>query len=562
MKNSLLFFVSIFFVVQNTDAQQLLRGPYQQKQTSESIHIRWRTDIASDSKVYYGTDLNNLNLTASDATPVIDHEVFIDGLQPFTKYYYKIESNNVTLSGPDTLHRFKTAPVPGTVQPIRVWAIGDFGKGNLGEKETRDSYLQYTGNTHTDVWLWLGDNAYQDGTDAEYQQKVFDSTYAFGEVFKSMHFFPCPGNHDYNSVCGIPCNKHPDDHTGPYYDIITVPTLAEAGGKESTREHYYSFDYGNAHFISLNSELGSPNINYDWNGVFTNGHQNSPMMQWLLQDLAQNDKPWVIAYWHQPPFSKGSHNSDDVWEFYMKAMRKNIVPVLEQHGVDIILNGHSHVFERSYMINGYYADNSADFDPTTHLVDGSSGNENLGEAYVKYTDGPDANKGTVYVVSGNGGSSTSNPPFANTAHPVMYFNDGGSDVYGSFIMDINDNKLTGKYLTSEGIIKDEFTIVKESSTGIKGKYDFFKEVKNVKVSPNPFSANAKIEYELVRDASITIDIFSLDGKTSKNIFSGKQTIGKHQVKLDAATLGLANGKYILKVTNANSSSFEQVIKID
>jgi hypothetical protein len=285
-------------------------------------------------------------------------------------------------------------------------------------------------------------------------------------------------------------------------------------------------------------------------------------MQWLIQDLEQNDKPWVIAYWHQPPFSKGSHDSDDVWELYMTAMRKNIVPVLEQYGVDVILNGHSHVFERSYLINGFYAANSADFDPSLHLVDGSSGNENLGEAYVKYTDGDEANKGTVYVVSGNGGSSTSNPPFANTAHPVMYFNDGGSDVYGSFVMDINDNKLTGKYLTSEGEIKDEFTIIKQSSTGIKGKYDFFKEVKNVKVSPNPFSANAKIEYELVRDASIAIDIFSLDGKTSKSIFSGKQTTGKHQVKVDAVALGLANGKYILKVTNANSSSFEQVIKID
>ena len=557
----LVAFVFLFSFI--TNAQQLLRGPYLQKLTSQSINIKWRTNAASDSKVYFGTDLNNLNLTATNPAQVTDHEVELENLQPFTKYYYKIESNNIVLSGPDTMHRFKTAPLAGSVQPVRVWAIGDFGKGNQGEKDTRDSYLQYAGNTHTDVWLWLGDNAYQDGTDLEYQQKVFDSTYAFGEVFKFMHFYPCPGNHDYNSVCRVPCNRHPDNHTGPYYDIVSVPTQAEAGGSASTREHYYSYDYGNVHFISLNSELGSPNVNYDWNGVYNpNAHQNSPMMQWLIQDLEQNDKPWVIAYWHQPPFSKGSHDSDDVWELYMKAMRKNIVPVLEQYGVDVILNGHSHVFERSYMINGYYADNSADFDPSLHMVDGSSGNETLGEAYIKYTDGDEPNKGTVYVIAGNSGSSTTDPPFAQTAHPVMYFNDGGSGIFGSFIMDINDNKLVGKYLTSDGQIKDQFTMIKQSTTGLKGKYNFFEEVKNVQVSPNPFSNNTVVEFELLRDAAISIDIFSLDGKTSKNIFSGKQTIGKHQVKLDATMLGLANGKYILKVTNGNSTSFEQVIKVN
>jgi hypothetical protein len=540
---------------------QLLRGPYLQKQTSTSMNVKWRTATMTSGKVYYGTDMNNLNLTATDTVNVADHDVHISGLQPFTKYYYKIESDNVVLSGPDNNHHFKTAPVPGTVQPIRVWAIGDFGKGNTGERETRNSYLQYAGNTHTDVWLWLGDNAYDNGTDQEYQNKVFDTTNAFGNVFKYMHFYPNPGNHDYGSVCPIPCQKHPDSTTGPYYDIITVSKFAEAGGVRSDREHFYSFDYGNIHFISLNSELSSPTEAFDWNGAFTNGFQNSPLHQWLVQDLQNNTQPWIVAYWHQPPYSRGSHNSDNAWELYMKAMRQNILPILEQHGVDVVVNGHSHVYERSYLINGHYGLSNT-YDAATHLVNGTSGNETLGESYVKYTDGTTPNKGTVYVVSGNAGSSTSNPPFATTSHKVMYFNDGGSSVYGSFIMDVDGNKLTGKYLTSDGIIKDQFTILKQSSLGVKEAASFFENVSDVQIAPNPFSKVTQILFKLKKESKITVDVFSLDGKLVQTIFSGTQTEGKHSITLDATSAGMANGRYILRITEGKNSAFEQVIKVD
>lgn len=559
--NKFLTAVSLALLISVPSFSQLLRGPYLQKQTSTSMNVKWRTANMSSGKVFYGTDLNNLNLMATDTVNVNNHDVEIKGLQPYTKYFYKIESDNVTLSGPDSSHWFRTAPVPGTVQPIRVWAIGDFGKASNGERDTRDSYLQYTGNKLTDVWLWLGDNAYQDGTDAEYQAKVFDTTYGFGNVFKYMHFYPNPGNHDYNSVCPIPCAKHPDSTSGPYYDIITVSKLAEAGGIKSDREHFYSFDYGNIHFISLNSELGSQNASFDWNGVFTSGHQSAPLMQWLTQDLQSNTKPWIVAYWHQPPYSKGSHNSDNVWEIYMKAMRQNFLPILEHYGVDVILNGHSHVYERSYLINGHYGFSNT-FNPQSHLLNATSGNENSGEAYIKYTDGPNANKGTVYVVSGNGGSSETNPPLLTKKHPVMYYSDAGDEVWGSFIMDIEGNKLTGKYLSSTGQIKDQFTIIKQSSTGVKGKGNFFEAASNVTVSPNPFSEATQIQYELKKTSKIKIDIFNIEGKFVKTIFAGTQSEGTQTLILNASTEGLNNGKYVLRFTEGRNSTFEQIIKIN
>lgn len=560
------FYLLLFTLLFSTYiSAQLLRGPYLQKQTSTSMNIKWRTATMTSGKVYYGTDMNNLNMTATDTVNVANHDVHISGLLPFTKYYYKIESDNVVLSGPDANHHFKTAPVPGTVQPVRVWAIGDFGKASQGEKDTRDSYLQYTGNTHTDVWLWLGDNAYQDGTDAEYQAKVFDTTYGFGNVFKNIHFYPNPGNHDYNSICPAPtCNKHPDDHTGAYYDIVTVPKAGEAGGVASGRENYYSFDYGNIHFISLNSELGSlgqGNAPYDWTGTQFGDVQNLPLMQWLKQDLQTNTKPWVVAYWHQPPYSKGSHNSDNAWELFMAAMRKNFIPVLEQYGVDVILNGHSHVYERSYLINGHYGLSST-FNAATHLVNGTSGNESLGEAYVKYTDGPTPNKGTVYVVSGNGGSSETSPPLLTKKHPVMYYSDAGDEIWGSFIMDVDGNKLTGKYLSSTGQIKDQFTILKQSSTGIKNAGNFFENASNVIVAPNPFSRTTQINYELKRASKIQIDVFSMEGKLVKKVFEGNQAEGAQSLTLDTQAEGIANGKYILRITEGKNSIYEQIIKVN
>lgn len=535
------------------NAQQLLRGPYLQKLTSTSINVRWRTDVAATTKVYYGTDVNNLTQTVSDNTAVTDHDIAITGLQPFTQYFYKIESNGTELMNGGSIadQHFKTAPIPGTVQPIRVWSIGDFGKGNLGEKKVRDSYLQYSQGTHTDVWLWNGDNVYENGTDAEYQERVFDTLYGYGNVFKNMPFFPCPGNHDYNSICPIPCGTDPNQHSGPYYDMVTVPTNGEAGGVPSGLKNYYSYDYGNVHFVSLNSELGSTTASYDWNGVYGADHAaNSPMMQWLRADLTANNLPWVIVYWHQCPYTQGSHHSDDFWEIYMKAMRQNIVPVLEEYNVDLVISGHSHVYERSYLIKGHYG-TSGTFNSSTMMINSTSGNETLGEAYLKDS------IGTVYVVSGNAGSEDSDPEFP---YPCMYFSDGGNNIYGSFLMDINDNKLTGKYLTSEGEIKDQFTIIKGEPTGINDS-NFFKDVTNVSVSPNPFSSTAKLKYELLKSDNIIVELYALDGKKIHSLFSGKQQAGKQTLEIDAETLGLADGKYILKITNGQKSSFEKIIRI-
>lgn len=450
MKNILYFLV---FFSSTVFSQQVIRGPYMQKVTDNSIIIKWRTNVATNSRVVFGMDDTSLTNDVTLQNNVTDHTVQLSGLSPLTEYYYAVGNSTQILSGPQN-HRFRTHPVNGESAPVRVWAIGDFGKGNVEQVDVKNAYEAYTDTVETNVWIWLGDNVYDTGKDNEYQTKLFQLT-GFKDVFNYLPFWPSPGNHDYDEVWaestffGIPYSNIPlNEHEGPYFDLVDVPQQGEAGGFPSQLEVYYSFDYGDVHFLSLNSELWD--FTQTLNGI-------NQMKTWIEQDLIQNDKTFTIAYFHQPPYSKGSHDSDAVQELVMKAMREHLIPLLESYDVDLVVCGHSHVFERSHLIHGHYG-NSSTLDPSTMIKDGDGGNYNAGNPYIK-DNLPQTEDGTVYVVCGNSGSKTSNP---SLNHPVMYFSDGGDDVCGSFVIDINRNRLDGKYLRSNGQILDEFTILKKN----------------------------------------------------------------------------------------------------
>src|SRR5437867_2244843 len=125
------------------------------------------------------------------------------------------------------------------------------------------------------------------------------------------------------------------------------------------------------------------------------------LLLWLEADLQQNAREWTVAFWHHPPYSKGSNDSDVRNEEI--EMRSNAVPILEAYGVDLVLSGHSHSYERSYLIDGHYGP-STTFSTNTMLKDGGSGRVDGTGSYDKPTAGPAAHEGTVYLVSGNGAS--------------------------------------------------------------------------------------------------------------------------------------------------------------
>jgi hypothetical protein len=536
-------------------AQQITRGPYLQSLTSNTIKVCWRTDSVTNGRVYYGSSMTSMTNYIDDATTTANHRVKITGLLPFTKYYYKVGTSTQALNGPDTLQHFTTAPLPGTSQPIRLWCIGDFGKASVAQGLVRDSYLAYERGKHTDLWLWVGDNAYQDGTDAEFQEKVFDSITGYYRLFKYMPFMPAPGNHDYNSISPVPGNIDPAIHTGPYLDIIDPPTEGEAGGVPSHTKLYYSYDYGNAHFVSLNSELGSTTPAYDYTGAFTANFTSSPMTTWLEADLAATDKQWIIVYWHQLPYSSGDVFSDDFWQYYMIAMRKNINPIIERYGADLVLVGHDHDYQRTYLINGHYG-NSSTF-TAANLINGSTGNSAFGQPYIKDTIGGIANKGTVYVCSGNAGAG--NPP-GHDPHPAIFYGEDCDTCIGSFIVEIDGGKLEGKYLRASGVIADNFTIYKGIPSGINPN-----EIvqASISVMPNPFNRTARIKYVLPANTDYTLDIFDLFGKKVSTLKEGNSENGDFlYATLDSDKMQLNNGIYFLRLNVGGKSVTKQIIRVE
>ena len=159
-----------------------------------------------------------------------------------------------------------------------------------------------------------------------------------------------------------------------------------------------------------------------------------------------------MAYWHHPPYSDGTHKSDlDPWQ---TSLRTNYVPMLEAHGVDLVLCGHSHSYERSYLLYGHYGI-STTLQPGMVLNNGS-GREDGSGAYIKRGSGPLANKGTVYVVAGNAGRPIA---FGTPAHPAMYLS---FVEYGSVVIDVNENRLDAYELRNDGVVRDYFTIIKET----------------------------------------------------------------------------------------------------
>ncbi len=403
------------------------RGPYLQMGTNNAMTVRWRTNVATDSRVQFGTSAGNLNQFASDAALTTEHEVRLTGLAANTRYYYSIGSSSTVLAGNDANHFFNTSPNAGQSNPYRIWVLGDSGTADANAQAVRNAYLGFNGSTYTNLMLMLGDNAYNSGTDTEYQAAVFDM---YPSVLRQTPLWSTIGNHETGQSTNPPANL-------PYFQMFTLPTAAEAGGVASGTEKYYSFNYGNIHFICLDSMTSSRSA-------------GSAMLTWLQNDLAQNTQPWVIAFWHHPPYTKGSHDSDTETELI--EMRANVLPILESWGVDLVLAGHSHSYERSFLIDGHYG-TSGTFTSSMKKNNGG-GRENVDGAYTKSALSPNLpNAGAVYAVAGSSGKISG----GLLNHPAMFVS---LNNLGSMVLDVNNDRLDAKFLRENGTVADYFTIIK------------------------------------------------------------------------------------------------------
>ena len=397
------------------------RGPYLQNVAQTGATIRWRTDVPTPGLLKWGLGARSTRHVLQTAALSTEHEFRITGLAPDSVYFYALGAGKDVIEGNDAVHWFRTLPAAGAVKPLRFWVLGDPGTGGdgLGRAErVRDAYLRSPLFRHADGWLLLGDNAYESGADSEYQSAIFET---YRKILPNTPLWSTLGNHETFTP------------SVPYFDIFTLPTAGEAGGLASGTEHYYAFDFANVHFICLDSMQSSR-------------QPGSPMLTWLANDLAATSQHWIVAFWHHPPFSHGSHNSDS--ETQLVEMRTNVVPILESYGVDLVLCGHSHSYERTFLIDGHYGQGNS-FQPSM-IKDGGDGRADGDGAYGKSAG---AHQGAVYTVCGVSGQTGGGP----LNYPAMFLS---LSTLGSLALDIDGDQLDLHFIDADGTERDHFSIVK------------------------------------------------------------------------------------------------------
>ncbi len=460
-----------------------------QQISSSSAIVKWRGMALQACISKTGLDLKTqahcLPASSSDSNHKEAHFV---NLPAETNFNYSVGGFNVPAMA------FHTAPVIGQ-QPedgnVHIWIIGDSGTGTYKHADgtfshagkaqaVMDGFLQYNasnGNEPLDLMLMLGDNAYENGTDDEWQGAFFD---LYTDLISQTVVWPTIGNHEMgganiespeygvNFYAGASTSSNPDSyistadqipHRIPYLDIFSLPTRGELGGVPSGTEQYYSFNYGNVHIISLDSQLST-----------RDEILRRAMKEWLVADLSANSQDWTIVIFHHPPYTKGSHDSDVKPSSYYGIdlpiidIRQEFTPVFEDYGVDLVYSGHSHAYERSYYLNGHRGDANT-FDAAKHAelnTDGIPASGYGDEAYSQISTGSKLDDKVVYTVAGSSGYvSLGKGKLDHPAH-IVQKNDieqrRGLAELGSVVLNAGSTKLTAHFINDKGQVLDTIII--------------------------------------------------------------------------------------------------------
>ena len=320
----------------NAGRDQIARRPYIQNVSSTSAAILFTTREPRTEATLRVTEPAGVTrdvateLDAADATGR-QRRALLRGLRPATVYCYQLLDWTEPVG-------FRTAPAPGTSAGVRFIAFGDSGG------ESRELVRHEMDAVSFDLMLHVGDIAYMRGTLSEFESTFFD-TYA--GLIAHFPIFAASGNHE-----------HYTSDAAPYREVFELPD----NGAPYGTERWFSFDWGDIHFVALDTE-----------------RVGAEQAEWLERDLSLTSLGWKIVYMHKPPFSSGAHGSSlDVREAFS--------PLFERFGVQLVLAGHDHDYERTLPIGG-----------VTYIVTGGGG---FGLRVVGTSDFTAHSEATFHIVYG------------------------------------------------------------------------------------------------------------------------------------------------------------------
>jgi 3',5'-cyclic AMP phosphodiesterase CpdA len=374
--------------------------------------------------------------------------------------------------------------------------------------------------------LSLGDQTESD-TESELQDNFFNQLQG---VLKTTPLYPIAGN------------RESTDKQVSYKATFSVPALAEAGGYPSGTKDYYSFNYGNIHVVALSVE----------NSVSASGAQKT----WLQNDLANNKSDWLIAFMHQPMHSTGYALTEE--SSTILSQKSNWLPLLEAAGVDLILAGHKHFYERSYLVDNLTGTSASI--TNAHKIDTALGRVDVDHAYYKELGKP--HQGTIFITCEGAGNSSKGTyvPAPNCFFPVVVKGDLNE---GSLVIDVDGrNRMDVRFLCDEPDTKgtnvwDHFTIIKsQKATSVAQTADVLPGEFSITNYPNPFNPSTKIRYSLPATEFVNIGIFDLLGRNVYTIAGGMKEKGTYTFDWDARDeqgTRLPGGIYIVRISSNQRS---------
>ncbi len=433
------------------------RAPYIQRPTGTSVDIAWRSTSEEIGRVVYGARKGMLDSEVVEDAPATKHHVTLTGLDPGERYYYEVYSGDEKVAAETDV---RAAP-PDDAGRFSFLLVGDSGTGSEAQWEIAGRMRSAMNQREIDFIVHAGDVHQGSG---DYYDDIYFKPYR--DIIKNVNVFTALGNHDVVT-----------DHGGVYLDDFYLPEDPLSGS-----ERYYSFRWANAYFICLDT-----NIDYS---------PGSPQYDFLLAALSSSRRrsaTWTFVYAHHPPYS-------EFWTDYYGEpdVREHLVPVFEEHGVDVVMNGHTHSYERGTLNDVHY------------VVSGGGG----GALDAYFVDYPHVS-------------------FSAGAHHFVRF-------------DIEDDELVATAIGSDGSTIDRFAIAKTISAG-RG-VDFHGSPSAVTLEqsfPNPMRTTTAIRYAVPDAVHVRLVVYDGRGRRIGTLVDAPHAPGLHAVTFDGS--GLASGNYMYRL---------------
>ncbi len=472
MKKHLYLLLLILVQICSFAQEPFIVNPYLQlgKQPSvNSIYVQWQSaEDNSDWKVEYKTasmrnwrgadSLTYSLLTLSGLKTRRMYQAFFNYLEAGSIFNYRIFNRG------KEVFTAEAKSLKSQDQPYRFVAVGDLGAGTPEAKKI--SRILY--DQHPDLVVVTGDIVYEYGLASEYDSKFWPiynankSDSAGNPILRSVPWSAAPGNHDSETR---DLDKYPDalayfyywnqPHNGPSgAEGVTYPALKgseankqqflKAAGPDYPKMSNFSYNYGNAHWLFLDS-----NPSVDWT--------NKEMTAWVENDLREaSGATWRFVIFHHPGFSSSR-------EHFEQQQMRILAPLFEAGKVDIVFNGHVHNYQRSFPLK-FLQDNKG-----VLLVGGKDNKTNRGRIIIgrwildKHFNGYQYSKpeGVIYMVTGAGGQELYNPEQQSEPDTWQKFTDIFiSTIHSVTVADVNGRTLSIRQVAANGVTLDAFTITK------------------------------------------------------------------------------------------------------